>query len=285
MVFIWILLYTRVYTPNGDEAMPKRITGTREWAQKTVNFQIGCEHNCRYCYAAEKANRFGYRKREEWHLPKPNFDKVNKKKYKKFEGWVMVPSTHDITPYNVREAVVVIGRLLEAGNKVLIVTKPHKEVIHELCHALVNYKERVMFRFTISSDDDKALGFWEPGAPSFRERHDSLIYAFKHGFQTSVSMEPMIDDRVQQVLVQIIDYITDTIWIGKMNLVERRVLWDKNNTNDQRWVDGVKKSQTDEAILKLYDHIEMGNTPTKFFKGKIRWKDSIKEVLAKHGRV
>ena len=34
-------------------------TGTREWAEVNVNIILGCEHRCRYCYAAEGAERRG----------------------------------------------------------------------------------------------------------------------------------------------------------------------------------------------------------------------------------
>ena len=42
-----------------NQGMGVMKTGTKEWAKSNLNFQLGCEHGCRYCYAREMAvNRF-----------------------------------------------------------------------------------------------------------------------------------------------------------------------------------------------------------------------------------
>jgi hypothetical protein len=46
--------------------------------------------------------------------------------------------------------------------------------------------KNIMFRFTIGSADNQTLKFWDQYAPSFDERMESLIYAHKAGFQTSI---------------------------------------------------------------------------------------------------
>ena len=55
------------------------------------------------------------------------------------------------------------------------------------------YQGLMQFRFTITSLNDKLLKFWEPNAPLFQERVSSLMFAFKNGFRTSVSIEPFLD--------------------------------------------------------------------------------------------
>ncbi|RKY06326.1 MAG: hypothetical protein DRP56_07630, partial [Planctomycetota bacterium] len=116
--------------------MENKNTGIFEWADTSVNIQIGCEHDCRYCYARHRAvERFGYCKSQEaWKNPIVNFAKVNKG-YKKNYGTVMLPSTHDITPLNLSEYLCVMRKLLDAGNNVLIVSKPHFDCIRVIVNA------------------------------------------------------------------------------------------------------------------------------------------------------
>ena len=33
--------------------MTQKKTGVQEWAEKSVNIQYGCEHNCRYCVSPD----------------------------------------------------------------------------------------------------------------------------------------------------------------------------------------------------------------------------------------
>ena len=50
-------------------------TGTREWSEHSRNIFIGCAHNCRYCYAAEMAVRYGrIKSRADWPKMVINFD-------------------------------------------------------------------------------------------------------------------------------------------------------------------------------------------------------------------
>ena len=56
----------------------------------------------------------------------------------------MFPSTHDITPFYLPAALVTLKALLDKGNKVLIVTKPHMECITPLCAELAIYREQIL---------------------------------------------------------------------------------------------------------------------------------------------
>jgi DNA repair photolyase len=172
---------------------PKVISGTLEWAVKNVNCIKGCSHQCKYCYARERALRFRQiGSKDEWKSPQVR-EKEVKKSRKKESGTVMFPTTHDIFPEMLDPCVTVIRKLLEAGNDVLIVSKPHLECIKRLCQEFTEYKSKILFRFTIGASDDNILKYWEPGAPIFSERIQSLQWAFSSGFKTSVSCEPMLD--------------------------------------------------------------------------------------------
>ena len=247
-------------------------TGTREWADKNINIVLGCEHRCRYCYAAEMAKRFGrIAALEDWGTTccelRP--EEVNKAR-KKYKGRVMFPTSHDITPRFLEECVSVLRKLLAAGNEVLIVTKPHLECVERLCRELAEYKDKIVFRFTIGAMDDELLAYCEPGSPVFAERLAALKHAHQQGFRTSVSAEPMLDvPHAVELYETLIPYITDTIWFGKMNQVSKRV--DAKTAEEKAAVRRIEENQTDERIRELYERLK--DLP------KVEWKESIKEVV------
>ncbi len=116
------------------------------------------------------------------------------------------------------------------------------------------------------------MKFWEPDAPDFAERIESLKYAFSEGYQTSVSCEPMLDDRVDDVITQVSPFVTDSIWLGKMNHLRSRLAF--NGENDSVTIQKTEQLelwQEDENIEQLYSQFK--DNPL------IKWKDSIKKVV------
>ncbi len=255
----------------------KTKTGTKEWAGDNVNIQIGCENGCRYCYA-----RYGavvwhkYCEPNAWSEPRINHRKVDGN-YGFFKNGVMIPSTHDITDANVNEVIIVIIKLLAAGNQVLIVSKPRWSVIPLICESLkINhpdkYETKVVFRFTIGSTDNEVLKFWEPKAPSFKERWSCLQYAFHAGFRTSVSCEPFLDGHPDYVYVATEALITDDIWVGLLRDFDKRCQLDDITVDQyEKYVRPLKEMQTGTMVKWLYQ--AMKDLP------KIAWKDSIRKVV------
>nr|BDI55220.1 MAG: methylthiotransferase, radical SAM superfamily [uncultured archaeon] len=191
--------------------------GTKEWADWNFNIFKGCPNNCRYCYAKFMALRFKRIKTlDEWQNPILN-KKVFFQTYKKKKGRGMFPTSHDITPSTFTHCGIALIRLLQAGNEVLITTKPDFNLIKMLCKKIKPYKDQVQFRFTITSIDDKLLQYWEKNAPNYQSRKDSLIYAFREGFKTSVSIEPFLDPNPIPLINDIWLYCTESIWLGIMN--------------------------------------------------------------------
>jgi len=248
----------------------KRATGTREWAQKTVNCVLGCKHDCRYCYARyDMVDRFGKIKRGDWTNPVVREPEVRKSR-PKYGGVVMFPSTHDITPEVLDECLIVLGKLLKAGNEVLLVSKPHVECIKAIVYPFAAYTDQLRFRFTIGSPRDKILKFWEPGAPMFGERLSSLRIAFDGGFKTSISSEPLLDPAyVGDLWDQLIPFVNWEFWIGKMNKTDSRV--DTDDPDVRRMLTPILEGQTDERVMAIYDMFKTEKL--------VRWKDSYKEVI------
>ena len=133
-----------------------RPTGTNEWAASSVNIQRGCSHGCAYCYANANSVRFKQVEPGCWKDEVLNQSKVDRA-YGKRKGTIMFPTTHDITPGNVEEALTVLKKILVSGNQVLIVSKPHFEIIERMCGELDAWKAQILFRFTIGSGDSSTL--------------------------------------------------------------------------------------------------------------------------------
>lgn len=247
-----------------------KVFGTHEWAVKTVNFITGCQHDCKYCYSKEMAIRFKRKTKNTW--KNETVRETIPETFKKIDGTIMFPSSHDIHPCHIDETINVIEKLLVAGNQLLIVTKPHYECITAICEIFHKYKEKILFRFTIGSADSEILKFWEPGAPDFKERISALKYAYNEGFQTSVSCEPMLDNNIDEVVEKALPYVTDSIWLGKANYLIKRLKL--NGYRDRQIINKAEQLlewQSDENVKSLYNKYK--NTK------KIKWKESIKSVV------
>ena len=250
-------------------------TGTREWSEISYNIhataQPGCQHGCRYCYARYNAfTRFKTIQRaSDWLHPAIDWKKVNKK-WRQRKGVIMFPTQHDITPENLGACVTTIANMLNSGNKVLIVTKPHLECIQKLWGEFKDYKEQILFRFTMGTINDRDLRRWEPHAPTFDERLSCLRFAHDKGMQTSVSAEPLLGGWATAKMLHdaTIDYITDTLWYGFLNHPERMLETDALADEQRRDVAFWTSLDTAQFCQQLAQAVP-----------KVRLKDSMREML------
>jgi DNA repair photolyase len=250
--------------------MKKQSTyGFKEWTVHSVNCCSGCSNNCRYCYAKGMAVRFKQMTPEEWPLERIRQKDVDKAQ-KLYPGRVMFPSSHDITPGNFDACFTVLEKLLVRGNEILIVSKPRLECIKRICHSFIEYRDRILFRFSITAMNDELFSFWEPGAPVYAERKDALVYSVSSGFGTSVSIEPMIDsENVVQLVEDLVPYVTDAIWIGKMNHIRKNIQIDSPELEEA--VRGIEEGQTDDRIKAIFNALK--DNP------QIKWKGGIKKII------
>lgn len=231
--------------------------GTKEWAVKNINFSKGCSNNCQYCYARRMANRFGWRKWENW-SKMTNCAEMEEKRFKKTSGRIMSPSSHDITIHNLDLAKKVFYHILEAHNSLLIVSKPKYEIILELADHLADFKSQILWRFTIGTLDDNIREKWEPGAPTINSRLRSLEEMYKQYWHTSVSIEPFLGNDVIELINRLESFVTDTIWVGPMN---------KIHVPKERWSQRESTLYSPQALFYLKQEIDAMNNP------KIRYKD------------
>lgn len=256
---------------NMEKKKLKAVFGTTEWAVCNANFLNGCSNDCKYCYSKEMAIRFKRKTPFNWKEEQLNEDALNRKFTHK-DGYIMFPSTHDITPLHLSQAIIFLKSLLYNDNDVLIVTKPNFECIKTICDSFTSYKDHILFRFTVGSADSTVLKFWEPNAPSYEERRKSIIYAYDHGYKTSLSCEPMLDNNIDAVINDLQDFVTDSIWLGKMNFVLRRLK--ANGNDDSKTLNAanlILRWQSDNNIVRLYNRYKDNY--------KIKWKESIKKVV------
>ena len=258
-------------TGDSEKSTPRPASGTGEWAVANINIQTGCNRDCTYCYAKCMAVRFGRATPESWPHQVLDEAKVNKH-YGKLKGRVMFPSTHDISADNIQHCLQVMECLLKAGNDILVVSKPELACIKSICAKFKEHKRQMLFRFTIGSADDAILTKWEPNASSFGERLKCLKHAHALGYATSVSCEPMLDTQVGKVIKAVSPFVTDSIWLGRVNRLRQTIAINcPGDESIKALADQLLAEQTDDWILALYNNFK--NNPV------IRFKDSIKKVV------
>jgi hypothetical protein len=248
----------------------KRKTGWNEWSGKRMSLFTGCRHDCRYCFARKDALRFHrIPSRDLWAVPvERKFCRAEWQR--KYAGVVACFGTHDITPENVSTCASAIEMLCGAGNRLLIVTKPHPECIAHLCGRLAPWKDQVEFRFTVGADDDELLQYWEPGAPRFAERMEAALWARANHFKLSFSVEPMLDaPYIFRLIGRLKSFQPAAIWIGTMNHIRERVVIE--TPEDMFRVGQIETGQREQFILHLVAALK--NDPV------IRWKAEIQEVI------
>ena len=239
------------------------ILGTKEWRPHNENCEEGCENDCLYCYAALMAARYHRRKREDWHIMKPNAR--SKRPVRFLEGGVMFPTTHDLHAHHINWWSPFLTDLLAAGNEVLIVTKPDFAAVRFICDNFHSKINQIEFRFTIGTDEDRTRRYWEPNAPGIGERIHAMRYAFERGYKTSASLEPLLMEDPRRLIWQISPWISEggTIWIGRMNHYKLN----PKIPEEARQI----TIQSRENLQGIYDSLK--DYP------QIRWKDSVRDLL------
>lgn len=248
----------------------KSVRGVGEWAGYSYNCGVGCSHGCRYCFSCSFFVQEGIvASRDIWLNERPNINKINISQ--RVDKAIQFPSAHDITPAYLETYCRTLFNILSNGNKVLLVSKPHFECIEHICREFEAFRAQMEFRFTIGSSDPELARYWEPGAPLPEERIRSLVHAVEQGYQTSVSMEPILAGREDAVATfrELASLTNGTIWVGMMNGLEQRMVC--NTDEDCAALERIAQLQTEAEMIALYR--ELLDEP------QVRWKDSIKGIV------
>ncbi|MCE1226194.1 MAG: hypothetical protein LWW87_06870 [Geobacteraceae bacterium] len=98
-----------------------------------------------------------------------------------------------------------------------------------------------------------------------------LAYATEQGYQTSVSMEPMLAGREDAIATfrELLPLTNGTIWLGMMNDMDKR--FNLVTDQDRQQLERIKSLQSADEMLALY--AELLHEP------QVRWKDSILDLV------
>jgi len=246
----------------------------QDWTnpKNNVNFCVGCKNDCVYCYM--KSMNFGRQKAKQpgdwvnWEIRQKAVDAPQQLR----DGLVGFPSSHDIFPEILDDYLFVLGKLLRAGNEVLIVTKPNIKCISAICSASQFFTDKIIFRFTIGAMNDAILKIWEPSAPCYEERKACLEYAFNQGFRTSVSMEPALEiPNIDRLIEDVRPFVNTDIWLGTMNHIDSIKKWTDESFSKE--IERIKSGQSPEILTRLY--LKYIDDPL------IKWKTDAFKIIEK----
>ncbi|MDD4417090.1 MAG: hypothetical protein PHI70_09950 [Proteiniphilum sp.] len=156
-----------------------------------------------------------------------------------------------------------LREMLENGNDVLVVSKPEYAAIKWICDQFQVYRDKIEFRFTIGTNDDKTAAYWEPSAPSPSDRIIALLWAATAGYKCSISMEPLLIAQPKDMIGQLMGCVTGEIWIGCMNHYPLNPAIPEEERQIQ--------IQSQENMNNVYESLK--DNP------QIRWKDSVQRLL------
>ena len=258
--------------------------GTAEWSDETYNTHFGCKNGCWNCYNWNAA----WRRKQRGHDlygkdPQLRSDWLKTWKDRPDRYTIMYPSVHDIFPGTILESFTIMKNMLKAKNVfVLWVTKPNLQVVEAFIKEFSDYRMKIRPRLTITCNNRDQLVFWESNAPTFGERLHCLQRLFETGFDTSISVEPMLIplglsnqdliDAELGFLKQLFPYVRNTLWIGLMNHLPVHVQRGQPLTELQREkIAELKAFYSNQNIKQLVQAL--------YKEPKVRWKESVKKRM------
>jgi len=230
----------------------------------------GCYNFCRYCNIMKtQCRRLNRRNEELWFLMSLNKKNYNKKINKRDERSILF-TAHDIFWFNKAICFKFIKNMLDRNNSILFFSKPRWNIIKKFCEKFSLYKNLIQFRFTITTENNDLIKFWEINSSPFEERFKCLKFVYENGWKTSVIIEPFLDSPEELIkLVNKIDpYINGTIWIGHMNNITSFKNLKKNKATDReiREYEKIRNNYKKENLIKIVNNLK--DNP------KIRYKES-----------
>jgi DNA repair photolyase len=199
------------------EICAKTILSKSKVLDYTINPYIGCEHGCTYCYARFMKRFTGHKERwGEFVDVKVNAPSLLQREIKrKRAGRVWISGICD--PYQPLEKKYELTRgcleiLSRHGWPVTIQTKsPLLLRDIELFEGFIDVEVTV----TIATADENIRQFFEPKAPSIRERIEALEKLHSKGIKTSAMIAPMLPKA--EGLANELRGKVDSVLIDRMN--------------------------------------------------------------------
>ena len=154
-----------------------------------LNPYTGCGHSCTYCYIS------GYIPRAFQPRPKEDLLEQIRRDLRKIPKGSVISLSNSSDPYTPPEAELGLTRralslLLEAGHKVLIVTKSPL-VLRDL-DILTKYPGKVAVQITITTLDEAIAERLEPKAPKPSARIAAVRRLVEAGIPVGVRLDPIV---------------------------------------------------------------------------------------------
>lgn len=223
------------------------------------NLYFGCYGNCRYC-GVRRSQCLWLKRRpnNKWNLMEFKRDEY-KKGVGERKGLTIFPSGHDVFPFNKMVSFRYMEKIIhpkeDIYNKLMFISKPRMSVIEPFVKRFSKYKDHILLRFTITTQNEDLINFWEGNSSSFSEREKSLIYCFTHGFETSISIEPYLGS--PNDVINLVDtlnpFVSETIWIGHMNRIATKKWLKKNNKSKKaiKEYNKIRENCKKKSLIKI----------------------------------
>jgi DNA repair photolyase len=241
---------------------------------------LGCVSNCRYCFSKTNKIRKGLKTSENW-KDEVLIGRTIGDSYPRQTKQVMYPASHNLSPTFLNPSLTFIEQILKGGNSLFVVCKPYFPVIQRIVTEFKTFLPKITFSFTITSVDESTLRFWEPGAPDFEERLESLKYARSAGFRANVFCQPILDEDPAS-LFEKVSRIASQIRVGKFHFPIWRLQMngetnpeafgrarDLERAQDDRWVNDLltryPRNQK-QIFLERNFGVPMPSDEAKFYK-------------------
>ena len=173
---------------------------------------------------------------------------------------IIFPSGHDISQFNVSDAITHIRELLKRGNHVIISTKSKASAVGRIVRFLkekttAEERSRVSFRISIGTADEVILRRLEPGAPDFQERLMTLRELKLAKFSVGVTCTPLLGgvESFGYLYAKVKPYITDSIIVGRFTATKELIARNSNGSYSEDIIESIIGKQTDEEIVRLYE--------------------------------
>lgn len=245
-------------------------------ADYVMNQYVGCEHACTYCYAKFMCKWKKHGKWGTWIEAKMNAPDLAKNKLVK--GQVIMSSISD--PYQPVEKNLKLTRkllkTLDKNTDLEILTKSDL-IIRDI--DLFKKFKKIKVGLTINTFDNKAKKIFEPIAPSYEKRINTLKILKNNGIKTYGFISPVIPELTDLELIIsksqkfVYDYIIEIINLRAAGWEFKKILKEKypkiyevltNKETFEKFIETtkiiLKKSQPNNKTIKLVIHYPKLNT-------------------------
>lgn len=200
-----------IYQPKG---------AAREYADWACNVYLACDHWCSYCYVPRALHmsraEFGYARVREAYLTNLAKDAKSAQQLVKSLNVLLSFACDPYCKFDVEVQMTrrTIEILHEHGHSVTILTKGGYRAMRDI--DLLNPGQDV-FAASLTLLDGEMSMEWEPGAASPASRMDVLKTYHWRGFETWVSLEPVIDPaQTCEIIRQTHEYVGH-YKVGRLN--------------------------------------------------------------------